>query len=278
MITTLKDKYGKDEYSGQTVDKIINDWENEWKIGEQAEKQKVPGNKKKKNKKKKKSTINQINNDNQSEQNNINTINIGNSINIIDNEQELPDTYQEAKSLSEIIIRINNIVKGIPEKDTKKQNSWGISYHHCKELDNYTYMEKVYENLQNILKTRNIDIKNITSKRRDTINNFNRLWKAVKKSRTEEDFDKMSIDTRQFYKDNKFNPYKIDFNDIKGNITEHDLKNNLKGNTTEYGLNDDFDNNIMKYYQYDEEEDKKEINNNDKQKSLDSQEEEEKKI
>ena len=182
----------------------------------------------------------------QEQQNNLNTINFSNSM----NNKELPEEYKEATTLQEIIKRINDIIKTIPEKDHKKQNSWGISYYYCKELDNYTYMEKVYENLQNILKTHNIDIKNITSKRRDTINDFNRLWKAVKKSRTEEDFDKMSIDTRQFYKDNKINPYtyNIDFSDLKGNAKE--------------------------YSEYKQEE----INNDIETKSLDSQEEEEKKI
>ena len=60
----------------------------------------------------------------------------------------------------------------------------------------------------------------------------------------------MGIDTRQFYKDNKINPYtyNIDFSDLKGNAKE--------------------------YSEYKQEE----INNDIETKSLDSQEEEEKKI
>ena len=202
-----------------------------------------------------------------------------NSINIVEERKEHPEEYQEVDSLPNIMPRIQALIKDIPEKDSTKQNIWGISYHYCKELDNYTYMEKVYENLHNIFKTHNMNIKKIAGKRRDAIDKFNRLRNAVKNNRKTENFDNMSIDTRNFYKENGYNPYDIDFNDIKGNTTQHDLKNNLNGNTTEYGLNDDFDNNIMKYYQYDEEEeDEKEINNNDKQKSLDSQKEEGKKI
>ena len=277
MKDFIKQRYCQDQYSGKTIDDILHEWNNEAKEEKTKSKAEEPQKKKGNNKKRHKKNIPHKTDDKKYD--NLNTINISNSKNTTEEDKNIQEEYQEVDSLPDIIPRIQALIKNIPAKDPKKQNSWGLDCHYCKGLDNYTYMEKVHENLQNILEKYNINIQKITSKRRDTIEKFNCLRSAVKKSRAEEDFDNMSIDTRQFYKDNKFNPYKIDFNDIKGNITEHDLKNNLNGNTTEYGLNDDFDNNIMKYYQYDEEEeDEKEINNNDKQKSLDSQKEEGKKI